>query len=170
MVAHSSLFARSHLVDEPQRGVSCRRRPLHSPSFSIFCRLLLTLLALGLVALLGRLLDAALPNAVFSAAAFLLVFSFGVSGIALRLLVRGVVATSAGLELRDRVLPNLRMRQTVSWNQVWDIRELRWQLLRAPRFPKAWRVELTSGESFVFVGVYDARAIVQAFWVAYHSQ
>ncbi len=170
MVAHSSLFARSHLVDQPHRGVSCRRRPLHSASFSIFCRLLVILHALGLATLLWPLLDAELPRAVLSVAVFFWFFLFGVSGVALHLLVRVVIATPAGLELRDRVLLNLPTQRLVPWNQVWNIREVRWQIFRPPRYPKAWRVELTSGESFVFVGVYEARAIVQAFWAAYRSR
>jgi hypothetical protein len=132
------------------------RRRLHSLAFLWFMRLFALLVVADASRVVHHLLfrTARTPSAaegLLQAGACLLLAYF------LWFRARALFVTALGLEIRlgssVRIIP---------WDDVIDLREVRWMTLQPRWHPRWFQIDLAGGEALEFVGRRDARQIVIA--------
>jgi len=146
--------------------VSCGGRRLHSLSLPFMARVVAGLLAAETYPVVAATAELApRPSVVRWVVAGGVLTAMLISIIGILRWRPQVRATRAGLEISRG-----NQRRIVPWDQIFDIRERPWLFLASPSYLKLWRVDFMKGKSFTFVGVRQARAIVQAFWGAYRTK
>ena len=146
--------------------VSCGGRRLHSLSLPFMARVVAGLLAVGTYPLVAATAELAPRLSVVPwVDAGGVLSTMLVSVIGLLRWGPQVRATRAGLEIAQG-----NQWRIVPWDEIFDIRERPWLFLASPSDLKLWRVDFMRGKSFTFIGVRQARTIVQAFWDAYRTK